>query len=180
MWSRSTFVIAATPPSQAWVASSLPPSPTSTSARSTRSSANQRKTIAVRSSNSVGGPSRRGTAIGGGERLADEPGERRRVDRTPADLQPLAVGDEVRLRRLADAAAGRPERGRGQGEDAALAVRARDERPANGALRIAELAQERTRPAQPEPDAEAAAIGERLERGRVLGLDRHSRVRSSS
>ena len=34
MWSRATLVIAATPPSQAWVASSRPPSPTSTSATS--------------------------------------------------------------------------------------------------------------------------------------------------
>ena len=34
VWSRATLVIAATPPSQAWVASSRPPSPTSTSATS--------------------------------------------------------------------------------------------------------------------------------------------------
>ncbi len=121
-----------------------------------------------------------GNAIGRGERLADEPGERGRVDRAPADLEALAVRHEVRLRRLAGAMAGRPERRSGQGQDTALAIRARDQGPPNRALRIAELTQECACPAKPEPDTEAAAIGERLERGRVLGLDRHSPVRSSS
>ena len=61
MWSRSTFVTTATPPSQAWVASRRPPRPTSTSARSRSASAKWRKTTAVRSSNSVGSPWRRAT-----------------------------------------------------------------------------------------------------------------------
>ncbi len=39
VWSSPTFVTAATPPSQAWVASSRPPRPTSTRATSSRASA---------------------------------------------------------------------------------------------------------------------------------------------
>ena len=76
MWSRSTLVITATPPSQAWVASSRPPSPTSTTARSTP---------ARRTRGSDGGQDlelgRRtepaGHAVGGRQDLADEPRERR-------------------------------------------------------------------------------------------------------
>ena len=58
VWSRPTLVTTATPPSQAWVASSRPPSPTSTSATSSDDSAKCRNITAVSSSNSVGGPSR--------------------------------------------------------------------------------------------------------------------------
>ena len=60
----------ATPPSQACVASSRPPSPTSTMARSTASRANQVKASAVISSNSVGGPWRRATRSAAGQDLA--------------------------------------------------------------------------------------------------------------
>ena len=55
------FVIAATPPSHAFVASRRPPRPTSTRARSTPSRANHRKAMAVRNSNSLISPSRRAT-----------------------------------------------------------------------------------------------------------------------
>ena len=102
------------------------------------------------------------------------------IDRAAGDLHPLAVRDEVRLGRLAGAQAGRSNRGRGEGQDAALAVRAGDERPADAELRIAQLAEERPRPAQPEPDPEAAPIRECAERVRVVRVGRHSRVRSSS
>ena len=85
MWSRSTLVIAATPPSQAWVASSRPPRPTSTTARSTASSANQRNATAVSSSNSVGSPWRRATRSAAATACLDDrregrparPGDRR-------------------------------------------------------------------------------------------------------
>ena len=59
MWSSPTFVTTATPPSHACVASSRPPSPTSTSATSRSASAKWRNITAVSSSNSVGAPSRR-------------------------------------------------------------------------------------------------------------------------
>ena len=101
-------------------------------ARGRRSrSANQRKSIAVSSSNSVGSPSRRAIRSAAARASLDEPGERRRVDRPPADLHPLPVGHEVRLRRLAGSDAGSPERAAGEREDAALAVRPGDERPAD-------------------------------------------------
>ena len=74
----------------------------------------------------------------------------------PAIWSRSRYDDEVRLRRLAGAQAGRPERRAGQGEDAALAVRAGDERAADAELRIAELAEERPRPPEPEPDPEPA------------------------
>ena len=91
MWSSATLVIAATPPSQALVASSRPPSPTSTSATSTPTSANQRNTTAVRSSNSVGGPWRRATRSATASDLGDQPREVAGVDRLAVDLDPLAV-----------------------------------------------------------------------------------------
>ena len=94
------------------------------------------------------------------------------------------------LRRLADAVAGRPQRRPGEGEDAALAVRAGDQRAADGELRIAERAEERPRPAEAEADAESTALLDRGERLRVpraaspggaeVRGERHSRVSSSS
>ena len=115
------------------------------------------------------------------EDLADEPGERRRVDEPAVDLEPLAVAHQVRLGGLGDAIAGGPQRRPGEGEDAALAVRAADERAAEGELRVAELAEERPGPAQPEPDPETTAVLEGPERllvGEVA--QRHSRDSSSS
>ena len=95
--------------------------------------------------------------------LGDQPGEGHRVDRAPVDLEPLAIGDEVGLGRLAHPQAGRTQHRPGQREHAALAVRAGHERAPERPLRIAELAQDRPRPAEPQPDAEPAALLERAD-----------------
>ena len=170
MWSRATFVMAATPPSQAWVASSRPPSPTSMTRDVDASSANHRKSIAVRSSNSVGGPSRRATRSAIGRISPTSRANVAAVDGPAVDLEALAVGDEVRLRRLAGPDAGGPQRGPGERQDAALAVRAAHQGAAQRPLRVAQLAEEGPRPAQPEPDAVAPAIGERLRQPRSYGV----------
>ena len=169
MWSRSTLVIAATPPSQACVASRRPPSPTSTTARSTASSANQVKTIAVSSSNSVGGAEAARDPIRCGERRVDV---RRAnvvgVDRHAVDdLHPLAVGHEVRLGRLAGSQARRPQR--------RAAARARTlplpfvpatSAPRTAELRVAERAEQGPHAPEPEPDPEPAPFRQRVERRR--------------
>ena len=49
-----------------------------------------------------------GDPIGQGENLAGDAGERLRIDRHAADLQPLAIGHEVWLGRLTDAVLGGP------------------------------------------------------------------------
>ena len=79
---------AATPPSQAWVASSRPPSPTSTSARSepllgepAEDDRGQQLELGRRRRGARGDP------VGGGEDLADEAGEVAGVDRPPVDLR---------------------------------------------------------------------------------------------
>ena len=115
MWSSATFVIAATPPSQACVASSRPPSPTSTSATSTpllgepaEEHRGQQLELGRRAVSTLDTTSCR-------QDLANEPRERHRVDRPAVDLQPLAVADEVRLgrrrRRGSRRPAGRSRRG---------------------------------------------------------------------
>ena len=187
MWSRATLVIAATPPSQAWVASSRPPSPTSTSATSRSASAKWRKTTAVSSSNSVGSPWRRATRSATASTACDVAGEVVGVDGPAVDHDPLAIADQVRLGRLADAQAGRAQRAPGQGQHAALAVGARDERAADRELRVAQRVEQGPGPAQPQADAEPAAVGQRGERrrGRLGAMatrpaTRHSRVSSSS
>ena len=188
MWSRSTFVIAATPPSQACVASSLPPRPTSTTATSGRTSAKRAKTTAVRSSNSVGGPCRRATRSAIGRISDDQTGEVVGGDRRAVDADPLAVGDEVRLRCRTDVMAGRTQRGVCEGQDASLAVGATDERSPDGPFRVPELAQERPCPPKTEADAEPASVGQGRQRllvgeprRRVASSRRgHSRVSSSS
>ena len=122
--------------------------------------------IAVSSSNSVGGPSRRATRSAAAQDLVDEPRERRRVDRPAVDDDPLAVADEVRLGRLADAEAGGPQGAAGQRQDAALAVRARDERAADASCGSPSArSSARVRP-RPEPDPEPAAVGQRAQRRR--------------
>ena len=123
----------------------------------------------------AGDPSR------GVEDLADEPGERRRVDEPAVDLEPLPIAHQVWLGCLGDAVACGPQRRPGEGEDAALPVRAADERAAEAELRVAELVEERPGPAQPEPDPETTAVLEGPERllvGEVA--QRHSRDSSSS
>ena len=95
----------------------------------------------------------------------------------------LAIGHEVRLRRLADAQTGRPQDAAGESQDAALAVGPGYECTANGQLRVAKRRQERPCPPEPEPDPEPTAGGERGERFVIVGRGRrggHSRVSSSS
>ncbi len=122
-----------------------------------------------------------GDPVGDRQDLPDEPGERRRVDEPAVHLEPLAIGDEVRLGRLGDPLAGLPERAGGDRQDAALAVRPGHERAAQAELRVAELAKERPGPSQPEPDPEAATILEGPQRLLVReGARRHSFVSSSS
>ena len=98
------------------------------------------------------------------EDLTDEPRERPRVDEPAIDLEPLAIAHEVWLGRLRDAVAGGLQGGPGQGEDAALAVRPCDECAPERQLGVAELGEERLRPAQPQMDAESATILEGPER----------------
>ena len=189
MWSRSTLVTTATPPSQAWVASSRPPRPTSTRATSGRTSANQAKTTAVSSSNSVGSPWRRATRSATVRTRPTSRAKSAGGDRPAIDHDAFAVGHEVRLRRGPDPVAGGPQRGVGQGQDAALAVGPGDERAPDRPFRVVELAQQGSRPAQAQADPEPAALAECLERlpvaqaVRRLGHRRpvtHSRVSSSS
>ena len=106
--------------------------------------------------------------IGHAEHATDQPGEVVGGDRPPVDADPLAIGHEVRLGRRTDPIAGGPERRVGEGEHAALAVGAGDQRAADRQLGMTELAQQGTRPAEPEPDAEAAARRKRSQ-GLVVG-----------
>ena len=112
--------------------------------------------------------------VGHGEHLADQPGERRGLDRPPVDDDPLAVRDQVRLGGLADAVAGRAQRGSRERDDAALPVGAGDERAPDGQLRVAHRAQQGPHASEPEPDPEAAA---RLDRGERLGVREVGRSR---
>ena len=108
-----------------------------------------------------------GDAIRGRQRLVHEPREVRRRDRPPVHDDPLPVGHEVRLGGLAHPVPGGPQRGARQGDDAPLAVRARDQRPAHRQLRVAHRTQQRADAAQAQADPEAAAGLDRLERLRV-------------
>ena len=191
VWSRPTLVTTATPPSHACVASRRPPRPTSTSATSSSASAKCRNITAVSSSNSVGGPEPRRDPVGQGDHRPDEPRERCGIDRPPVDDDPLPVGHEMRLGRLADAIAGGAERGAGERDDAALAVGAGDERAPDGQLRVAHRPEQRPDPAEAEAHPVPATrldLGQRLGvrevRGdpRVLSLaaGTHDFVRSSS
>ena len=168
VWSRSTLVTTATPPSQAWVASSRPPSPTSTSARSGPASANRANTTAVRSSNSVGSPYRRATAPLTPSTCSVSRREVVGTDRPAVDLDPFAVGDEMRLGGRTHVVAGRSQGGVGQGQDAALAVGPGDQCAADGALRVAQRGEQGTRPAKPEPHAEPPARFELPDRRLVV------------
>ena len=92
--------------------------------------------------------------------LPNEPRERHRVDRPAVDLQPLAVADEVRLGGRPDPGPGCTQRGSGEGQDAALAIRAADERTPQLELRIAECLEERACPSQAQTDPEPPALGQ--------------------
>ena len=168
MWSRSTFVMAATPPSHACVASSRPPRPTSTTARSTscvrevaegeRGQQLELGRWAVATSD----------AIGDRQPGAHEPREVGRGDRATGDLDPLAVGDEMRLGRLADPIPRGGEAGTHERHHAALAVGPADERAAEARARGC-----RGRPAA--PGSGPAPGGSRT--GRATGARRPTRRR---
>ena len=129
------------------------------------------------SSNSVGGPSRGGDPVRDGQHPLDKTGEVAGRDRHAVDDDPFAVGDEMRLGRLANVVPRSPERGSGERDHAPLAVGARDEGAAHHLVRVAELTEQRPHPAQPEPDTEAPA---RFDGGQRLRVRAHSFVSSSS
>ncbi len=105
---------------------------------------------------------------------ADQPGELGRLDQPAGDLEPLAIGHEVRLGRLAGTQAGRAQDARDEGQDAALAVRAADQRSPEGELGIAQLAQQGPGPAEAQANPEAAAL---VEGGQCLGVGQLTHVR---
>ena len=125
-----------------------------------RTSANRANTTAVSSSNSVGSPWRRATRSATRERPAPRAARSRpaRSARPSTTIRSRYV-TRCGLGVVADPVAGRAQRGIGERQDAALAVRAGDEGAADGQLRVAQLPQERAGPPEPEPDPEAAALG---------------------
>ena len=160
-WSCWTFVTAATPRSRTFVASSRPPSPTSTMARSTRRRASSAMAAAVSASNSVGGPTpSRRNPVDRREHPLDGRGERGRAQRLAVDRDSLAVADEVRLRHGADCQAGGAQNRLRHRHHGALAVRAADQRAAQPALGVAVLLQQTLDPLEAEADSEAPALGQ--------------------
>ncbi len=140
-----------------------------------------------------------GQSVRGRDHVKHQASERGRVDGSTGDLQSLSIGHEVWLGGLAHAQAGSPQRGTAKGQDAALAVRAGDERAADAEVGIAELAQKGTGSSEAEADPESTAIAERGQGGMVGAPDPrilrreaggrrpvtagpacHSRLRSSS
>ena len=115
-----------------------------------------------------GGPVSAFDPLRGCQHLPDEPRERHRIDRPAVDLQPLAIGDEMRLGRRADSHPRGPQRAAGEGENAALAVRATDEGATQLALRITEGLQEGACPTQSQPDPEPASLRQRANGGVVV------------
>ena len=112
-------------------------------------------------------PVTHGDAVRDRQHPLHEPGEVLGGDRAPIDLDPLAVGDEMGLGGRPDVVAGGPQRGIGQGQDAALAVGPRDQRAADRPLRVIEGLEQGARPAETQPDAEPAARRQRAEGGSV-------------
>ena len=167
VWSRPTLVTTATPPSQAWVASSRPPSPTSTSATSRADSAKCRnidrgEQLELRRRSQAGRD-----PVGDGQHAPDETGEGPGIDRMAVDHDPLAIRHEVGLRRLADAVARGSQRGAGQRDHRSLAVGAGDQRAVDRELGVAKRMEQGPHPAQPEADAVPAP---RLDRRQRLGI----------
>ena len=105
-----------------------------------------------------------GHPIGERQHLGDEPAERRRVDRPAVDLDPLPIRDQVGLGGLAHPEPRGPQRASGEGEHAALPVRATDQSPTDAELRVAHGPEQGPRPAQAEADAESASVGQRSKR----------------
>ena len=163
MWSRSTLVTTATPPSQAWVASRRPPSPTSTSARSRfglREVAEDHGRQELELRRVAVAPR---DPVRDGQDGLDVAGEVVDPDRPAVDDDPLAIRDEVGLGGLADAQPRRAQGAAREGEHAALAVGAGDERPADGELRVTERPEQGAGAPEAHPDPEPAAGGERGE-----------------
>ena len=98
--------------------------------------------------------------VGGDQDALDQPREVVRGDRPAIDLDPLAVGHQVRLGRGPDPVARGSQRGIGEGQDAALAVGPGDQRATDRALGMVELAEQRPRPPEAQPDPEATAFGQ--------------------
>ena len=92
------------------------------------------------------------------EDLADEACEVGGRNELTVDLGPLSVADQVRLGCFTHPVAGGTQSTASQCDHAALAVRTGDERTAERVLRIAKLAQQRTRPTETQPDPEPAAL----------------------
>jgi hypothetical protein len=92
-------------------------------------------------------------AIGDGQDTLHQPGEVLGGDRPAVDLDAFAVGDEVRLRRRPDVVARCAERGPGDGQDAALAVRPGDQGSTDAPFGVPELAQQRACPPEALPVA---------------------------
>ncbi len=173
-WSCWTLVIAATPVSSTFVASRRPPSPTSTSTRSTFAAASSVKAAAVRASNSVGRAEPGGDPLDGGSDHRQRGGEALAADRPAVDRDPLPVADQVWLRHAADPQAGLVEHRAGERHHAALAVRATHQRPAQASLGIPQLGEQRLDAGQAQADPESAAAAQRRD-GLVVveGVRRH-------
>ena len=99
----------------------------------------------------------RSDAVSDDRDASDQPGEVRAGDRLPIDLDPLAIGRQMRLGRCADTIAGRPKGRVRESQHAALAIRSGDERAADRPLGMVQLAKQRTCPAETQPDTEPAA-----------------------
>jgi len=187
VWSSDTFVTTATPPSQAWVASSRPPRPTSTTATSTPASANQRNVIARQQFELRRLAVAPGDAIGQRQHLAGDAGEGLRINRHAIDLESLAIRDQVRLGSRAGPVSAGLQRRADERQDTALAVGAPDQCSAKGPLRMAESCQQGARTRKPQVNPESAARfkggkGLRVAEGRASAGDalRQSFVSSSS
>ncbi len=106
----------------------------------------------------------RGDGIDRRQHPRDRCGEPPLRDRRAVDRDPLAIAHEVRLRHRAGAQPGRAQGGACKRDDAALAVRARDERAPQSGLRAPELIEDGSDALEPEAHAEPAAGCERVDR----------------
>ena len=122
-----------------------------------------------------------GHGFGLGQHPPGKTRERLAVNRHSADLQPLAVGHEMRLGRLADLVSGRGEGRPNEGQHAALAIRAGNQGAAEGTFGVIESGEQGLRSTKSEANAESTAGCERVERlGVAEPVGRQSFVRSSS
>ena len=122
-----------------------------------------------------------GHPIRGGQDLLHEPGEGRGIDQALPDREPLPVRHEMGLGRAPDPVARRVEGRTRQGKHAALAVRAGHQRTPEGALGMAQLAEQAADPREAELDPEAPAAldrGERLAVGQRASAPARRRARA--